>query len=152
MAPLLFSLCGLRGLTSIIGRRMEAHYKISALCLSIRVTEKGLVVLPCHGEPSTRRLTKPGSRGSDGEQEEGTKPAEILLKRLICNLLTLVARQGYKCAKAGPIALRDSPISHIRRQALPEGFIYERAEKLSRGRRDIRLVLVWHQRMQIYYK
>lgn len=131
---------------------MEAHYKISTLCLSIRVTEKGLVVLPCHGEPSTRRLTKPGSRGSDGEQEEGTKPAEILLKRLICNLLTLVARQGYKCAKAGPIALRDSPISHIRRQALPEGFIYERAEKLSRGRRDIRLVLVWHQRMQIYYK
>lgn len=80
---------------------MEAHYKISALCLSIRVTEKGLVVLPCHGELSTRLLTKPGSQGSDGEQEEGTKPAEILLKRLICNLLTLVARQGYKRAKAG---------------------------------------------------
>lgn len=29
---------------------MDAHYKISALCLSIRVTEKGLVVLPCHSE------------------------------------------------------------------------------------------------------
>lgn len=32
---------------------MEAYYKISALCLSITVTEKGLVVLPCHSKPST---------------------------------------------------------------------------------------------------
>lgn len=50
------------------------------------------------------------------------------------------------------IARRKSPISHIRRQALPEGFIYKRAEKLSRGRRHISLVLVGYQRMQIHYK
>lgn len=80
---------------------MEAHYKISALCLSIRVTERGLAVVPCHRESSTRRLTKPGSQGSVGEQGEETKPAEILLKRLICNVLTLVAHQGYTLSKAG---------------------------------------------------
>lgn len=74
---------------------MEAHYKISALCLSIRVTEKGLVELACHSESSTCQMTKPGSQGSVGEEEE-TKPADILLKHLICNLLTLVAHQGSK--------------------------------------------------------
>lgn len=57
--------------------------------------------MPCHAEPSTHRLTKPGSGGSAGEQEEETKPAEMLLKRLICNLLTLVAHQGYTLSKAG---------------------------------------------------
>lgn len=80
---------------------MEAHYTISALCLSIRVTEKGLVVLLCHSEPSTCCLTKLGSPGSVGEQEEETNPAEMLLKHLICNLLTLVAHQGYALSKAG---------------------------------------------------
>lgn len=48
--PSPFSLAGLRGLTSVIAWRMEAHYKISALCLSIRVTERGLVAAPCHSE------------------------------------------------------------------------------------------------------
>lgn len=57
--PPLLSLTGLRGLTSVIGWRMEAHYKISAPCLSIRVTERGLVAVPCHSELSTSRLTKP---------------------------------------------------------------------------------------------
>lgn len=94
------ALLRLRGLTSIIGWRMEAHYKISALCLSIRVTERGLVVLLFHSKPSTCRLTKTGSQGSAGEQEIETKPAEMLLKRLICNLLTLVAHQGYRLSKA----------------------------------------------------
>lgn len=99
--PLLLSLAGLRGLTSVIGWRMEAHYKISALCLSIRVTERGLAAVPCHSEPSTSQLTKPGSRGSVGEQGEETKPAEMLLKCLICNVLTLVAHQGCTLSKAG---------------------------------------------------
>lgn len=72
---------------------------ISALCLSIRVTEKGLVVLPCHSKSSTCRLIKPGSHNSVREEKE-TKPAEILLKHLICNLLTLVALRGSILSKA----------------------------------------------------
>lgn len=101
LAPLLLSLAGLRGLTSVIGWRMEAHYKISALCLSIRVTERGLVAVPCHSELSTCRLTKLGSQGSAGEEGKETKPAEMLLKRLICNVLTLVTHQGFTLSKAG---------------------------------------------------
>lgn len=65
------------------------------------MTEKGLVVLLCHSKPSTCCLTKPGSPGSVGEKEEETKPAEMLLKYLICNLLTLVAHQGCELSKAG---------------------------------------------------
>lgn len=53
-------LTGLRGLTSVIGWRMEAHYTISAPCLSIRVTERGLVAVLSYSELSTSRLTKPG--------------------------------------------------------------------------------------------
>lgn len=59
---LLLTGAGLRGLTSVIGWRMEAHYKISALCLSIRVTERALPLLPLLlvVEPSTRPETPQG--------------------------------------------------------------------------------------------
>lgn len=139
--PLLLSLAGLRGLTSVIGWRMEAHYKISALCLSIRVTERGLAAVPCHSEPSTSQLTKLGSwfcRGTGGRN----KTSRDVIKVFDLQCLDTGGTSGLHTLQGWAIALRESPISHIRRQALPEGFIYKRAEKLSRGRRDIRLVLV----------
>lgn len=79
---------------------MEAHYKISGPCLSIRVTDKGVVVLPCHSESSTPLTEQRVSGSSVEEREDETKPADILLKRLICNLLTLVAHLGYKLSTA----------------------------------------------------
>lgn len=66
---LLLTGAGLRGLTSVIGWRMEAHYKISALCLSIRVTERGsaaAAAAAAGGAFNTPRDTT-GSRGSAGE-------------------------------------------------------------------------------------
>lgn len=107
---------------------MDAHYKISALCLSIRVTEKGLVVLPRHSEPSTRRLTKPGPQGPAGGEEEETKAAEMLLKLLICNLLTLVAHQGHTFSTAGLSLCENLQFLTSVDKRSQRVFIYKRAQ------------------------
>lgn len=140
------SLCGLRGLTSIIDHRMKTHYKRSALCLTITVTEKGLMVLPCCSEPSAQLLTKPQSRASVRAHKAETKPGDI--KALDLQSLDIGGTSGLQALRGWALARREPPISTISRQALPEGFIYKRTEELSRHR----LVLVWFQRMQIHNK
>lgn len=90
------SLCGLRGLTSIIDHRMKTHYKRSALCLAIRVTEKGLSVVAASLQLSSWQNHSLRLLSGHTRQKQNQ---EILLKPLICNLLTLVAHQGYKLSE-----------------------------------------------------
>lgn len=147
------SLWGLRGLTSIIDQRMHAHYKISALCLSIRVTEEGLMVLPYHSESSTPLPDRTESLRFFCRRAGGwNKTSRYIIKALDLQSLDTGGTSGLQALHGSAIALREPPISPTRRQALPEGFIYKRAENLSRGRRNIRPVIVWYQRMQMHNK
>lgn len=50
---------------------MEAHYTISGPCLSIRVTERGLVAVLSYSELSTSLLTKPGPLCSARDEGAG---------------------------------------------------------------------------------
>lgn len=104
---------------------MEAHYKISALCLSIRVTERGLVAVPCHSELSTCRLTQQGPQGFCWRRREGNKTSRDVIKVLHLQCLDISGTSGLHTLQGWAIAPRESSISHIRRQALPEGFIYK---------------------------
>lgn len=68
-----------------------------------------------------------------GASQRRTKSGKILLKRFICNALTLAAHRSSPARPDwGPSIRQNSSISHIRRQALPAGFIYQRAEKTVR--------------------
>lgn len=83
---------------------------------------------------------------------ENQKSSIDAIKALHLQCLDTSGTSELPTLRGWAIARHKSPISHIRRQALPEGFIYKRAEKLSQGRQHIGLVLVWYQRMQIHYK
>lgn len=107
LASLLLSLTGLRGLTSVIGWRMEAHYKISDLCLSIRVTERGLAAVPCQRAFNMSTEKNRVLRFRQRRWGKKQKPAETLLKHFICNVLTLVAHQGFPLSHAGLLFCTD---------------------------------------------
>lgn len=105
-------LSGLWGLTSIIGRRTEPHYTVSALCLSIRVTEEGPGVWP-----HTKKKKKKHSRREFKALFEDTS---------MLDLQSLDARRRSRRA----VALRWSPISHVRWQVLPRGLVYNKGVRM----------------------